>query len=484
MHKVIFNSGFILVARAIQILASFVVIIVLLPRYFSVADFGDYSFIMDAVAAVMTISFFGIGKLLIRDIAINRARARELTGIAFTVRTGLLVLATFITVVGVWVNGVPDSRTALAVLLAVIFYIVESYAMLFFHVFQAYEKMYFEPLIMFASCCLQVAGIGAVVFYDLGFCAVFLVMVSAALLRGIIGLILMLRSFVVPSFHFKRRELWRFVREAAVVGISVFLYLNLFRINTILLKFWCGSEETAYFRSVYNLMLQLQIFPTALTVAMFPALARRLADPAALKPVLCGRVIRYLALCGATIAWPLFCYSDLCVVFMGEKYAHSIVPLSILAWTSIGLFVDMGANSILVAAGKQNLAVIIVASAIIVNLAIGYFLIPIYGSVGAAVTALVVDFFLLILSTAFIVNWAGRLPRLYSSFAGLALATAAAVFVTTGMRPSMPVFALFMGGAVYLLLLLLTKVISVSEFKEILQARRKPNLPEREVHEI
>ncbi|OVE74323.1 hypothetical protein BVX94_00715, partial [bacterium B17] len=330
-------------------------------------------------------------------------------------------------------------------------------------------------IIMFFSSLFQVLATVAIVTLDLGFCAIFVVMVITALVRFSFGLGIMLRSFIVPTFGFTKSDFWRFVRESSIVGLGVFLYLNLFRINTILLDWIHGSEETAYYQSVYNLVIQLQVIPTVLTVAMFPGLARRFTDPKALKDVLCSRMIRYFAIFGVTISWPLFCLSGEIVAILGEKYAYSAIPLRILAWTCIGLFVDMACNNILVAAGKQSLTLLTVIIAMIINLCIAYFLIPAFGSAGAAMTALATDISLLIISTGIVLWWCKGLPKLLSCFGGLAISTAAALATTLILCKELnPFLAVIVGGIVYLTIIMLTGTISIKEVKEILYTRKGP----------
>ncbi|OVE74292.1 hypothetical protein BVX94_00830 [bacterium B17] len=123
MNKIFFNSSLLLLARALQMIASFIVMMVLLPRYLTLVDFGRYSAIVVSVGAVMTISFFGIGKLLIRDIARNKENAADLTGMALTVRTLLLILASTVTALIMWIKGVPDIHTGMAIAFVVLFFI-------------------------------------------------------------------------------------------------------------------------------------------------------------------------------------------------------------------------------------------------------------------------------------------------------------------------------------------------------------------------
>ncbi|MBI5826122.1 MAG: oligosaccharide flippase family protein [Deltaproteobacteria bacterium] len=72
--SVIKNSIFILMARGIQIAASFFVIIAV-ARYLSVELYGDYAYIIALVSSVMALTYFGIQQVTIREIAMDRANA-------------------------------------------------------------------------------------------------------------------------------------------------------------------------------------------------------------------------------------------------------------------------------------------------------------------------------------------------------------------------------------------------------------------------
>src|SRR3990167_5432397 len=84
--RVVKNSFFILAARGIQILSSFF-ILVAVAKYLTVQGYGDYSFVTALVSSVMALTYFGIQRIIIREISRDRTKARQYLGSAILMRT-------------------------------------------------------------------------------------------------------------------------------------------------------------------------------------------------------------------------------------------------------------------------------------------------------------------------------------------------------------------------------------------------------------
>jgi len=243
-----------------------------IARYLSIEAFGQYSFIIAFVSAVMSISFFGTSRVLIRETSKDMERAAHFAGLGVAVRSALIVLssaAVLILAISMGLHGIMLD----AVMLAIAINAFQSYTQLMSSIFQAFEMMKYEPLVNFISSFLLISGIVAVILLDLGFIALFAVLAFVGLVSCGYAVFIVVKKFVIPRFDFNRSELKFFLKEAAVVGVGTFLYMNLFKTDVLLLK-WLGAiEDIAYFQGAHNIVIQTSVFPTAIMAALTPAAA-------------------------------------------------------------------------------------------------------------------------------------------------------------------------------------------------------------------
>ena len=107
--------------------------------------------------------------------------------------------------------------------------------------------------------------------------------------------------------------------------------------------------------------------------------------------------IRYIGLFGLPLATILFVFAEPIInsVF-GSDFANSASALKILCWSLFFTFMASPASDQLNAANRQDLNLLGWAIVLIINLALNFILIPLYGIVGASWATLISQFFLFI----------------------------------------------------------------------------------------
>ena len=144
LKRILGNTIWITLAQGIGKLAAFILLI-FIARYLGDELYGKFSFATSLVGIMVVLANFGMGTLLIREVA----RKKELTKkylenilvlkIFFSAITfGLIYLALIILQ--------KDAITVQLTLLAGIFILINSFEILFYTVFRAWEKMKFEAI--------------------------------------------------------------------------------------------------------------------------------------------------------------------------------------------------------------------------------------------------------------------------------------------------------------------------------------------------
>lgn len=401
--SVIKNSMFILMARGIQIAASSFIIIAV-ARYLSVELYGDYAYIVALVSSVMALTYFGIQQVTIRDIAMDRANAHVYLGSALVLR-GALAATAFAAMLIFLAFLRPSKLMAAGIVVAIFSETFLTFGMLFRIVFQAFEEMLYEPLITIVYCVVMSVGIALVIYLDMGLLWLLISTAAANAVQLSVAAVIVSYRFVRPSFTIDRKVFWALLKHSSVIGLGIFFYQNLFRIDVLMLK-WLGSaKEVALFQIPHNMVMQIQVLPFALVAALLPVLSRLMKSDPARVAAIYEKTFRYIFLLSVflSIFLCLFAGEIINVVF-GSKYAESAATFMVVSWAAVPLSMDILLNTVLIVMNKQKYSVYYGGTALAVNVLAALLLIPDYGYMAAAYIAFFSYCLLFIFSLYFVVR--------------------------------------------------------------------------------
>jgi len=473
--KILKNSIFILLSRGIQIASSFF-IVVAVARYLSLAQYGEYSYIVAFVSSIMALAYFGIQQVLIREIANNKASAAQTIGAAVELRAILSAAAILAVCVSMYFMHLRDILLA-AGCIAIASEFFLSFSMLSKSVFQAFEKMMYEPIISIINGLVLIIGISTVIYYELGLLWIFIVMAFANMTQMVVSSLILSVKFVRPTFTIDRTVFRKFLKDAVVIGIGIFFYQNQFRINVLMLK-WLGTvDDVAYFQAPHSLIMQLQVVPMSVAMAVFPVFSRLMTTDPEKLALLYEKIFRFMLLgslfCAMFIA--LFARDIIALVY-GVKYIHSVSILSIVAWAVIPLTMDMLLNVVLIAMHKQKYSVIYAGSTLALNSLLAVLFIPAYGSRAAAYLS-ALSYTILFLCSLYFVERNGlrvRLDRMAVKIVATVLFSGAAIVALKSLSPPAAALA---GTIVFCGLAIMTRIVTLEELRLIKGMIR--NLPQR-----
>jgi len=463
--KILKNSVFILLSRGIQIASSFFVVVVV-ARYLSVDQYGEYSYILAFVSSIMALAYFGIQSVLIREIANDNTLAAQILGAAIELRTLLSVIAVLALCISMYVMELRGLLLA-AGFIAIASEFFLSFSMLSKSVFQAFEKMIYEPFIALMNGLVLSTGIATVIFFDMGFVWLFIAPAFANLTQLVLSSLILSRKFVRPAFTVERAVFKKFLKDSVVIGVGIFFYQNLFKINVLMLKWFGTISDVSYFQAPHSLIMQLQVVPMSLVMALFPVLSRLMnTDPEKLA-LLYEKIFRFLLVgsifCGMNIS--LFS-SEIIGIVYGSKYIHSVTALTIVSWAIIPLTMDMFLNIVLIAMHKQKYSVIYAGVTLVMNSLLAVIFIPSHGYVAASYLS-VLSYTVLFLCSLYFVGQNGlhvRLDRTIVKMLATVFISAAAIVI---LKPLSILAAGLAGMVLFLGIIMVTRVVTMEEISFI-----------------
>jgi O-antigen/teichoic acid export membrane protein len=185
------------------------------------------------------------------------------------------------------------------------------------------------------------------------------------------------------------------VKESAPIGGFVILMIIFQQIDILILKEINGVFEAGIFAVANRITFPLNIIPTTIITTIFPKIIQNIssnnnqANERIIKIVYkILFVISYLISITYT-----FKSEELTRLLFGVEYLNSALPTILLLWTQTFLFYNFFSLDLLTAYNLQKWNFVYAVLLIILNIALALFLIPLFASLGAAASKLIVGLF-------------------------------------------------------------------------------------------
>lgn len=386
--RVALNTIAFFFARVIDVLAG-ILTVVLIARYLGVQEFGDYAFITTLVGFLVSITYFGLERVAIREIARNRENADETLGGILVVRWALSFLVIIVMAGYLLLSSLPGPFIA-AMIIATVSELIWASGSVFSCTFKAFEKMHLETATTFVFRLTSLALIGAVVYFR----GAMILLFGAACIANIIRSVLAIyysRTLSVKPLVKVNYSLWKtYTAEAFILGIVVVLALGTLKMGVVALKYLRDTKDVALFQSAQAVVLQMQLLPLSITMALFPMLSQLSVSSRDKLARVSSAALKYLFIASVPLAVIFYVFSSTIIgIIFGPDFAAASPVLSIMAWCIIPLFMSSLTEFILISMNRQQDVAKAWGLAFIVNAALNFFLIRIFGVKGAAIAVLV-----------------------------------------------------------------------------------------------
>lgn len=436
-----------------------------MARLLGAETLGQYAFAVTIISTFITITNFGLGTLLTRDVARDPTATNRLFNATLRLRVGLFAVAFPILVGGLLLWSAVDSATiepitAWTIILLAIGLIPSNLADAITAVFRAYEKFEIPALIATIATFIKVT-IGAAVLLAgwslIGLAATSLLtnIVTLLLLGWLVG-----RTIYRPTLEAANLPLRAMLQDAFPLMVNEFLATAFFRIDQILLKPQRGNAEAGYYNVAYKFIDGLLILPSAFTLAIFPVMSRYAqGQPDSLLRAT-TLSLRWLVMIALPIALLTTRYADGIVLAFGgpEFLPQSAIALQLLIWFLPFSFVNSLVQYVLIAAGQQHQLTRAYLIALFFNVVANLIAIQYFGLYGAAVVTVLSEIALLIPFYVLMRRSVGGLPwlELFAKPTGALVVAALPLYLI-----SLPFWlAIPASGILYLLTLLLLRTFN------------------------
>lgn len=384
------NSIFTLGGRLLVKVLSFA-LTVFIARYLGDADFGNYTLIWSYVTVFASISDFGLGMYLIRELAKDPNRETSLVSnvIAFRLVAALFTLA----LIGFSLLFTDYSVQAAGhILLAgtiLLFYAVQDPLD---SVLQAHERLDLSSFLKIIGQLIFI--VLGVLFLWFGWGIDGLILAALGNLLIITGLAwLLIRKYLGQIRWQINPKLWpKLLTAAFSFGLIGFAINWSQKIDTVILSLYWPHEMIGWYNAAYNLILATVSISNAFNVASYPTLTRQTGKNYLGWSIVYQRIFKYLFSISLPLAVSLSILSRPVIISLyGNSYAPAITSLAILAWVIPLVFFSEFLRYTHLITGRERYAATALTVASLGNLCFNLLFIPRFGLIAASIITVITE---------------------------------------------------------------------------------------------
>lgn len=401
IKKVISNSGWLLLDKFVR-MGLGLLVSAWVARYLGPIQYGELAFVLAYLAFFQAICTLGMDSLIVRDIAKDKNSAGKTLGTAFTLRVTVGAICWIFAVGGmILLNGWGNQSVYITALAGatLVFQATDTVDLWFQS--QSQNK---RTVIVKLSAYIISNGIKIIFILSSASLLTFSGMIALETCVVSAGLVYAYKKYPTPE-PWKRgkyraqillKESWPFI----ISGLSIVLYM---RIDQIMIKNYLGDAELGIYAAVLPLAVIWQFIPMTLSVSLAPMVAQSKSQGDEYFYKTLGYVFRVFAILGWLVCIPVAILSHLVVdILFGDAYIRGAIVLSVIVFTN--LFINMGvAQSLwIVNEGKSKISLYKTIMGAITCIISNVILIPLYGIIGAAISAVLSQMISTTLSNVFL----------------------------------------------------------------------------------
>lgn len=361
--------------------------VVYLAHSVSVFDYGVYNYVTATIAIFSFLPDFGVGLIVIREIASNPKKSPYYLGNSFFLNGILALITIFIILIFSVISKASPLILHLITVasLTLFFSTIRSVAIFYF---DGKEKMHYSAFLNSLNTFLLISFASAGVFLHYGLYGVFYGMLIATILSLFISWKFLLDQ-VKPSFHFDVKVISYYLKQGIPLGLASFASLAYTRLDILVMSHYLGEKSVGVYSSATPFAFALiQLLNVPFVVAVFPALTRiqKENDERFKKGII--KSLGLIALWSVPSSLFICLTAPILIPFIfGAKYNAGIPLLQILIFFVPFISLSALLYKILIIINKQVYYLIISIFGALVNLVLNLLLISKFGMIGASYSA-------------------------------------------------------------------------------------------------
>lgn len=409
-------------------------------RHLGAEGFGVLSFALAFTAIFGIFTDFGLQLLTVREVARDKALASKYLSNLSAMKLAMCVLTFLLIALTINLMNYPG-KTVLIVYIITLAVMMNAFITMFYSIFQAFEKMEYQSVGQILNGVLLFLGVLAAMKWDFG-------VTGFAMLYVLSGAVCLIYSIAVLKVRFPgvfsewlRRSLevdrtfWVLTwKETFPFGLAMFFVMIFYWIDSVMLSVMKGDAEVGWYNAAYRIVLVLPFIPQSLIAAIYPVTSMFYKTSTDSLRTSFEKSFKYLTIISVPIgvATTLIAKRIILPIY-GEGYSNSILPLQILVWSSVFIFMSISFGNLFNSLNRQSIGTKITGVCALVNVALNIILIPRLSLIGAGISTVLTELVSLFLCFVWSskIGYAIPLNKLVNIFLRVAVSSAIMGFYIT-----------------------------------------------------
>ena len=225
-----------------------------------------------------------------------------------------------------------------------------------------------------------------------------------AMIYLIVNLIVLGYNVVITAWKFLKPKIevdlsfWKgVVKEAwpfALTAVFVSIY---YWIDSVMLSYMKGDEVVGWYNAAYRLILFLLVIPSIYFTTLYPIMSRLFESSKDSLKLTFERSFKYMSMLAFPIGVGTTLLADrIIILIFGPEYMPASRALQILIWSVVCIYLSSSYGQLVRSSNKQDIEMKITAIGAVLNTVLNFIFIPKFSYVGASVTTLATEFFVLL----------------------------------------------------------------------------------------
>lgn len=382
------NLGWMFFGRLTSMVVSFIATI-FIARQLGPSNYGELSYALSFVSIFSFIAVLGIDQVLYRDLINYPEKRNQYMGSAFALRLGASIIAVVLCIVFAIILSPRDISMFLIFLLSLGF-VFNTFQIINYE-FQAGVQSKFPSILsIYVAIILNILKI-LVIFFGKG--VIYLAIVF--LLESVF--------YAVGYLYYRKKQFgplaqWSFDKEIAkkilsdswpLIFASAFALIYA-RIDQVMIKNMMNAESVGLYDAAVRLSEVWYFIPSIIASSLFPAIINAKKTSEHFYHARIRKLAILLITFSLLIALPVSYFAGFIInIIFGPLFAGAVVILQIYIWSNIATSLNSVVNLYLVAENFKKMLLFSTFAGMVTNVILNLYLIPIYGTAGAAIATLI-----------------------------------------------------------------------------------------------
>ena len=382
------------------------IISIILARYLGPETFGKYSFYVTIASLTCALASAGIMIILI-----NRA-IKKSWKFNFYISNTLSIFVFYSLPITVILTLLINYLffTDIDFVYAVVF----QFSMVFFgFCIHFYINLQRFDIVSFFNTSYRVLFIGIILLYvfilnkNLSLEFIFILNSIILILLFFFAMYFYVLKYKKPIHIYYKKKIYRkyILLSLPVLGAAISEFINL-KVDTIMLGSLSTNYQLGLYSASYTIYLGFVMIPLAFTKVFNPIFIQRIVnDIQQAKKLFYQFFIFYSIYSVLIIVFIIFFTKEIINFTYGSDYFDAVKILFFLILALPFISINRLINYSMIALDKQKIYMYYTIYASILNITVNFFLIPIYGALGAVVATIITEFFVFLIGLIYVINF-------------------------------------------------------------------------------